>query len=102
MTAAPQHEPAADGPARARTRPSRTADELAWEALLSPDPAADGRVGDDGGAADPAGAAAEERARSRARRRARLSVDDLLGGLNPSQREAVVHEGAPVLVVAGA
>ena len=38
----------------------------------------------------------------RPRRRQRLSVDDLLTGLNPSQREAVVHEGAPVLVVAGA
>ena len=27
---------------------------------------------------------------------------DLLAGLNPSQRDAVLHEGAPVLVVAGA
>ena len=27
---------------------------------------------------------------------------DLLKGLNPSQREAVLHEGSPVLVVAGA
>lgn len=29
-------------------------------------------------------------------------TDELLDGLNPAQREAVVHEGAPVLVVAGA
>ena len=28
--------------------------------------------------------------------------DELLAGLNPPQREAVLHEGAPVLVVAGA
>ena len=30
------------------------------------------------------------------------SVDDLLAGLNEPQRAAVVHEGAPLLVVAGA
>jgi DNA helicase-2/ATP-dependent DNA helicase PcrA len=30
------------------------------------------------------------------------STDELLAGLNPAQREAVVHEGAPLLVVAGA
>ncbi|MDP3713432.1 MAG: DNA helicase PcrA [Mycobacteriales bacterium] len=30
------------------------------------------------------------------------SVDRLLEGLNPQQREAVVHEGSPLLVVAGA
>jgi DNA helicase II / ATP-dependent DNA helicase PcrA len=30
------------------------------------------------------------------------SADQLLAGLNPAQREAVVHEGAPLLVVAGA
>ncbi len=30
------------------------------------------------------------------------STDQLLAGLNPAQREAVVHEGAPLLVVAGA
>ena len=32
----------------------------------------------------------------------RLTPDQLLEGLNPPQREAVLHEGAPVLVVAGA
>ncbi len=30
------------------------------------------------------------------------SVDDLLRGLNPQQRAAVVHEGPPLLIVAGA
>src|SRR5215218_4753838 len=30
------------------------------------------------------------------------SADDLLGGLNEPQRAAVVHEGSPLLVVAGA
>src|SRR5215212_8109996 len=32
----------------------------------------------------------------------RLSTERLLEGLNPPQREAVLHEGSPVLVVAGA
>jgi DNA helicase-2/ATP-dependent DNA helicase PcrA len=32
----------------------------------------------------------------------RLTGENLLDGLNPPQREAVVHEGSPVLVVAGA
>ena len=35
-------------------------------------------------------------------RRRKLSEDDLLADLNPPQREAVVHAGSPVLVVAGA
>jgi DNA helicase II / ATP-dependent DNA helicase PcrA len=35
-------------------------------------------------------------------RRRRPSRDDLLAGLNEPQRRAVVHEGAPLLVVAGA
>jgi DNA helicase-2/ATP-dependent DNA helicase PcrA len=34
--------------------------------------------------------------------RSRMSVDKLLQGLNPPQREAVLHDGGPVLVVAGA
>src|SRR4029453_1068980 len=34
--------------------------------------------------------------------RARLTAEQLLDGLNPPQREAVLHEGGPVLVVAGA
>ncbi len=42
-----------------------------------------------------------DRARSR-RQRDRLTAEKLLDGLNPPQREAVLHEGAPVLVVAGA
>src|SRR5262249_27492298 len=32
----------------------------------------------------------------------KLSADDLLRGLNEPQRAAVVHEGTPLLVVAGA
>jgi DNA helicase-2/ATP-dependent DNA helicase PcrA len=35
-------------------------------------------------------------------RPARLTAEQLLEGLNPPQREAVLHEGSPVLVVAGA
>src|SRR6478752_1339991 len=35
-------------------------------------------------------------------RRDRLTKEKLLDGLNPPQREAVLHEGSPVLVVAGA
>jgi len=35
-------------------------------------------------------------------RRRRISPEDLLDGLNDSQRAAVVHEGTPLLVVAGA
>ncbi|HJY46147.1 MAG TPA: UvrD-helicase domain-containing protein [Propionibacteriaceae bacterium] len=35
-------------------------------------------------------------------RPARLTAEELLEGLNPPQREAVLHEGGPVLVVAGA
>src|SRR5215213_8886171 len=38
----------------------------------------------------------------RSRSKSRLSGDKLLEGLNPPQREAVLHEGSPVLVVAGA
>ncbi len=49
---------------------------------------------------DPAAAAAE-RARERAER-ARERAEQLLDGLNPPQREAVQHRGAPLLVVAGA
>ena len=81
MTAAPQHE-------SAHGRPPTT-DELTWEALLSPD--ADTSA--EGGAAITA---------QRSRRTARPPKFDLLAGLNPSQRDAVLHEGAPVLVVAGA
>src|SRR5918997_6959309 len=38
----------------------------------------------------------------RTTRPARLTPEELLAGLNPPQREAVLHEGGPVLVVAGA
>ena len=30
------------------------------------------------------------------------SADQLLDGLNPQQRQAVLHEGSPLLIVAGA
>ena len=33
---------------------------------------------------------------------AALAIDTLLDGLNPQQRAAVVHEGGPLLIVAGA
>jgi len=33
---------------------------------------------------------------------AALAIDALLDGLNPQQRAAVVHEGSPLLIVAGA
>jgi DNA helicase II / ATP-dependent DNA helicase PcrA len=33
---------------------------------------------------------------------AALAIDDLLDGLNPEQRAAVLHEGGPLLIVAGA
>ena len=56
---------------------------------MSPDAGASA----DGGAASTA---------QRSRRAARPPKVDLLAGLNPSQRDAVLHEGAPVLVVAGA
>ncbi|MFT3875420.1 MAG: UvrD-helicase domain-containing protein [Propioniciclava sp.] len=36
------------------------------------------------------------------RRRRRPDAEELLDGLNPPQREAVIHSGSPVLVVAGA
>jgi DNA helicase-2/ATP-dependent DNA helicase PcrA len=41
-------------------------------------------------------------ARPRAAQNAALTTERLLEGLNPPQREAVLHEGGPVLVVAGA
>src|SRR6478736_2694414 len=46
-----------------------------------------------GGSTDPGAQADRPRA---------LSADDLLAGLNEPQRAAVVHEGTPLLVVAGA
>lgn len=56
---------------------------------VAPDPGHDGR---------PGGSDTRDGA-SRARRPSR---EDLLEGLNEPQRQAVVHEGAPLLVVAGA
>ena len=39
---------------------------------------------------------------TRARKGSRRTAEELLEGLNPPQRAAVLHSGAPVLVVAGA
>ena len=50
------------------------------------------------GAADASSAARE----GREPKRRRPSAEELLEGLNPPQKEAVIHEGSPVLVVAGA
>src|ERR1700722_10269449 len=33
---------------------------------------------------------------------AKSQIEELLEGLNPRQRQAVVHEGSPLLIVAGA
>ncbi len=57
-----------------------------------------------GGAADVAARAREAgaRAHAEAARRREEHVEDLLSGLNPSQRAAVVHTGSPLLIVAGA
>ncbi len=54
--------------------------------------------------ASPAAAMADEVAARRAERRAahQQRVAALLDGLNPPQKQAVLHEGGPVLVVAGA
>ena len=45
--------------------------------------------------------AGEERPQRHASAR-KVSEEQLLDGLNPPQREAVLHAGSPVLVVAGA
>jgi DNA helicase II / ATP-dependent DNA helicase PcrA len=59
--------------------------DLAVQTASVSDPA----DGDDAGAEQPT-------------RRRRITPDEILSGLNQSQRAAVVHEGSPLLVVAGA
>ena len=67
---------------------------VAGLAIRVPAAGSRGRPASDGGHAAPDRAAAEE-ARSK-------RVAALLEGLNPQQREAVLHEGSPLLIVAGA
>ncbi|WP_342373211.1 UvrD-helicase domain-containing protein [Propioniciclava soli] len=50
----------------------------------------------------PGGSPRDEGSGDAPRRRRRPDPEELLAGLNPPQREAVVHAGSPVLVVAGA
>src|SRR5689334_15872678 len=50
----------------------------------------------------PAAEAADDATDSGAAKRRKPSREELLAGLNEPQRRAVVHEGAPLLVVAGA
>src|SRR5262245_55468976 len=67
--------------------------------------ALDGALADapDGTPAGPdAPEGAGEPTRERPRRWRRLEPETLLEGLNPSQQRAVMHEGTPLLVVAGA
>ncbi len=52
--------------------------------------------------ADAADESADGAAAGAPRRRRRPTKDELLEGLNEPQRAAVVHEGAPLLVIAGA
>jgi len=47
-------------------------------------------------------AAADDAARAERQAEARARADALLEGLNPEQREAVLHAGSPLLIVAGA
>jgi len=54
------------------------------------------------GSAAPEAAAADETAAEAPQRRKRVTEEELLADLNPPQREAVLHAGSPVLVVAGA
>jgi DNA helicase II / ATP-dependent DNA helicase PcrA len=72
MTTVPAFEPAPQSGSR---RTSEPLDTQFWEAALP---------------------------QTRARKGSRRTTDDLLAGLNPPQRQAVLHTGAPVLVVAGA
>ena len=78
-----------------------------FDDLFGPDvPRADDRPGGDPRTAPVTSAGvptwAEQVGEPGATRRPRVDPDTLLEGLNPSQREAVLHEGGPLLIVAGA
>jgi DNA helicase-2/ATP-dependent DNA helicase PcrA len=78
-----------------RDQPVRVAWPPRRRGTGAPGPAADAR---DGVSAGPASVGATAYPRDVAA----LAIDALLDGLNPQQRAAVVHEGSPLLIVAGA
>jgi DNA helicase-2/ATP-dependent DNA helicase PcrA len=93
MSSAPSLEPSAVSPAGL--------DRICWEVSVFPQASA-GSTAAEAELAEEAGLRDQTAGRARSARRSRLTADALLAGLNPPQRQAVIHAGAPVLVVAGA